>query len=288
MAITNANNAALAALIADARVGTFTHIITTKKGEVRGGKANPKTYGDDTVATTVVTGFKYIPLVERSKDEALALTDADKDAVVARGLTGWVRVWKKSSKVGDLKEVARGLGLDDSGTKKDVVARLEEAVPGGMVERLVTRADVDEAHTALLADLQRTLDGETSPKNAHVYEPLVVDGQKVRGGRVYKGNPTGDDAALPGTIYIQGIIIASKVLVPAANGPVPASKSGPVSVAKKALRRLLSVSRYVSYALEPGSDFYLAAGGAAVAAADKDGLTVDAAKVAGIKALIAA
>ena len=288
MAITNANNAALAALIADARVGTFTHIITTKKGEVRGGKANPKTYGDDTVATTVVTGFKYIPLVERSKDEALALTDADKDAVVARGLTGWVRVWKKSSKVGDLKEVARGLGLDDSGTKKDVVARLEEAVPGGMVERLVTRADVDEAHTALLADLQRTLDGETSPKNAHVYEPLVVDGQRVRGGRVYKGNPTGDDAALPGTIYIQGIIIASKVLVPAANGPVPASKSGPVSVAKKALRRLLSVSRYVSYALEPGSDFYLAAGGAAVAAADKDGLTVDAAKVAGIKALIAA
>jgi len=288
MAITNANNAALAALIADARVGTFTHIITTKKGEVRGGKANPKTYGDDTVATTVVTGFKYIPLVERSKDEALALTDADKDAVVARGLTGWVRVWKKSSKVGDLKEVARGLGLDDSGTKKDVVARLEEAVPGGMVERLVTRADVDEAHTALLADLQRTLDGETSPKNAHVYEPLVVDGQKVRGGRVYKGNPTGDDAALPGTIYIQGIIIASKVLVPAANGPVPASKSGPVSVAKKALRRLLSVSRYVSYALEPGSDFYVAAGGAAVAAADKNGLTVDAAKVAGIKALLAA
>jgi len=288
MAITNANNAALAALIADARVGTFTHIITTKKGEVRGGKANPKTYGDDTVATTVVTGFKYIPLVERSKDEALALTDADKDAVVARGLTGWVRVWKKSSKVGDLKEVARGLGLDDSGTKKDVVARLEEAVPGGMVERLVTRADVDEAHTALLADLQRTLDGETSPKNAHVYEPLVVDGQKVRGGRVYKGTPTVEDAALPGTIYIQGIIIASKVLVPAANGPVPASKSGPVSVAKKALRRLLSVSRYVSYALEPGSDFYLAAGGAAVAAADKDGLTVDAAKVAGIKALIAA
>lgn len=288
MAITNANNAALAALIADAKVGTFTHIITTKKGEVRGGKSNPKTYGDDTVAATIVTGFKYLPLVERSKDEALALTDADKDAVVARGLTGWVRVWKKSSKVGDLKEVARGLGLDDSGTKKDVVARLEEAVPGGMVERLVTRADVDEAHTALLADLQRTLDGETSPKNAHVYEPLVVDGQKVRGGRVYKGNPTGDDAALPGTIYIQGIIIASKVLVPAANGPVPASKSGPVSVAKKALRRLLSVSRYVSYALEPGSDFYLAAGGAAVAAADKDGLTVDAAKVAGIKALIAA
>ena len=115
-----------------------------------------------------------------------------------------------------------------------------------------------------------------------------MDGEKVRGGRVYVGNPSGDDAALPGTIYLQGIIISSKVLVPAANGPVPASKSGPVSVAKKALRKLLSVSRYVSYALEPGQDFYVAAGGAAVAAADKDGLTVDAAKVAGIKALLAA
>ena len=288
MAVTNANNAALAALIADARVGTFTHLITTKKGVVRGGKANPVTYGDDTVATTIVTGFKYIPLVERSKVEALALTDADKDAVVARGLTGWVRVWKKSAKVGDLKEIARGLGLDDSGTKADVVERLDEAVPGGMVERLVTREDVDEAYTTLLADLQRTLDGKTNPTNAHVYEPLVVDGEKVRGGRVYKGNPNGDDAALPGTVYIQGLAISSKVLVPAENGPVPASKSGPVSVAKKALRRLLSVSRYVSYALEPGSDFYLAAGGAAVAAADKNGLTVDAAKVAGIKALLAA
>ena len=142
MTVTNANNAALAALIADAKVGTMTHLITTKKGVVRGGKANPVTYGDDTVAATIVTGFKYIPLVERSKVEALALKDADKDAVVARGLTGWVCVWKKSAKVGDLKEIARGLGLDDSGTKADVVARLDEAVPGGMVERLVTRADV--------------------------------------------------------------------------------------------------------------------------------------------------
>ena len=288
MAVTNANNAALAALIADAKVGTFTHLITTKKGQVRGGKSNPTTYGNDRVAVTVVTGFRYIPLVERSKVEALALTDSDKDAVVARGLTGWVRVWKKSAKVGELKEIARGLGLDDSGSKADVVARLDDAVPGGMAERLVTRADVDEAYTALLADLQRTLDGKTNPTNAHVYEPLVVDGEKVRGGRVYVGNPTGEDAAIPGTVYLQGIAISSKVLVPAENGPVPASKSKPSSVAKKALRSLLSVSRYVSYALEPGSDYYLAAGGVAVAAADKNGLTVDAAKVAGIKALLAA
>ena len=285
---TNANNVALSSLLSEAKKGTFSGLIYRKKGTTRGGKANPVQYGDDLVHSVIYTGFRYIGLVERSKDTALAFTDADLDAVVERGLTGWVRVWKRSAKAGDLKEIARGLGLDDTGTKADVVSRLDVAVPGGMAERLVTRADVDEAYTVLLSDLQRTLDGETNPTNAHVYEPLVVDGEKVRGGRVYTGNPNGEDAALPGTIYLQGLIISSRVIEAAVNGPVPVSKSAPVSVAKKALRRLLPISRYVSYALEPGTEYVLAAGAVAVAAADEAGLTVDPVRVAEIKELLLA
>jgi hypothetical protein len=71
-----------------------------------------------------------------------------------------------------------------------------------------------------------------------------------------------------GTIYLQGLIISSKVLEADPNGPVPGSKSAPLTVAKEIIRRMLPISRYVSYRLTPDSGFLLRAGGAAAAAAD--------------------
>lgn len=274
--MTNANLPALAETLSSARKG-FTGLIVKKAGVVRGGKNNPVVYGDDTVHAVIVTGFKYPSLVERSLARAEALSEADLDAVVARGLMGWERVWKKSAKVGDLRAVCAELGLDDSGIKKDLVARLEVAVPGGMRQVAVSRADVDQALVDVKADLQRFIDGDTEPSNAHVFEPLVVEGQKVRGARVYVGpSEEGvEPAAEVGTVYLQGLIIGSKVLSPAANGPAPKSKSGAVQVAKKAIRGMLPVSRYVSYKLEKGGDWILNIGGVAAQAADRDGVKVD-------------
>jgi len=89
---------------------------------------------------------------------------------------------------------------------------------------------------------------------------------------------TGDaKAPLDGTVYLQGLRIRSKVVTAATNGPVPKPNSKPKTLAKNALRGLLPVSRYVSYALEPGQDFILKVGGTARLSADGQGYEVEAA-----------
>ncbi len=136
-------------------------------------------------------------------------------------------------------------------------------------------ADFKAARDDLRASYDRTLDPTqaSTSTTAHVYEPMVVDGKPVRGARVYIctgqancrcRNCTGDPKApLPGTISLQALSIWTKVLTPAPNGPKPASKSGAKIVAKGLIRRTLPVRRYVSYRLEPGTDFMLKVGGTA-------------------------
>jgi hypothetical protein len=230
---TNANSKLLAALLADSRKGTFTGLITTKKGETKGRGAEKKLYGDDTVHVCIVTGFKYDSLVKRSLDKLSSITD---DMVLA-------------------KEP----GLD--------------------------AATIAEARAELVESFTKSLAGTNESTTDHVYDPLVVNDVDVRGSRVYKcvkGSTachcracTGDEKApLDGTIYLQGLAVWSVVLTPAANGPVPAPKSAPKTLAKNALKSFLPVAKYVSYALEPGTSFILAAGGTAMAEATTKGFNV--------------
>ncbi len=251
MTQTNANSDLIAALLNDARKGTFTGIITTKKGKMVGRGADRKLHGDDRVHTVIFTGFKYDGLVKRSQTALDALDiKAEADKAIAKGVTCF------------------------DGRGKNAV------------ERTVTLADFTEAAADLQASFARTLDPTqaSTSTTAHVYDPLKVDGDSVRGGRVYHCTGQGnckcractDDARAPldGTIYIQGLRIWSKVLEAAPNGPAPKSKSGGKAVAKGLLRSKLPVSRYVSYALEPGSDFLLRAGGTATIKAQEDGFVV--------------
>lgn len=233
---TNANSSLIAALLADARVGTFTGIITRKVGETKGGVL----YGDDLVHVVIFTGFRYDRLVQRSLDLLPSITD---DAVVAQA-------------------AAKGVTL--------------------------TLADVATARAELEASFKASLDGTNEATTDEVYEPLTVDGQSVRGGRVYRcKRETGAEgkchcrkcsgdakAPLDRTIYVQGLRIWSEVLEAAKNGPVPAPKSAPKTVAKNLLRAALPVSKYVSYRLEPGTDFMLRAGGTAAVEATTRGFTV--------------
>ena len=251
MTTTNANSKLIAALLKDARKGTFTGLITTKRGKLVGRGAERKLYGDDTVHTVIFTGFKYDNLVKRSLD---ALDAMDVKAIAAEA-------------------IAKGVTCFDGRGKK-------------AVERLVTEADFLDAAADLRASFERSLDpnAESTSTTKDVYESLSVDGETVRGGRVYRctGQPnckcrdcTGEaKAPKDGTIYVQGLRIWSKVLTPATNGPIPASKSGGKTVAKKLLRSKLPISRYVSYALEPGTDFLLRAGGTAALKAQDDGFVV--------------
>jgi hypothetical protein len=272
MTDTNASLPVLAQSLAEARKG-FTGLIIKKTGVEKGGVR----YEDDTVHAVIVTGFKYQSLVERSLAKVQSLGVQDTEWIVSKGYHGWERVWKKSDTLPGLQASCQTLGLDDTGKKADLVARLEAAVPGGFVKVDLTRSHVDEAIAEVAADLQRTLNGETEPTNGHVFEPLVVDGDQVRGCRVYVGpaDETQEPAAPKGTIYLQGLIIGQKVLVPAENGKAPESMSGPITVAKNLVRRLLPIGRYVSYKLEPGADWILNIGGEAVAAAETDDVQVN-------------
>lgn len=237
----NSNSDIMAVLLKDARVGTFTGLVTTKVGAVRGGV----TYGNDQVHTVVFTGFRYNRLVQRSLDALQGMTNTD--------------ILAKAS--------AKGKTLD--------------------------APSVAAARDELVASFKATLAETNTSTTDHVYEPLTWDGEPVRGGRVYKcvigkvnpetGKPyechcrdcTGDPKApKSGTIYIQGLRVWNEVLVPAPNGPIPAPKSSPKTVAKDFIRSCLPISKYVSYRLEPGTDFLLRVGGTAAVEATKKGFLV--------------
>ena len=247
----NAVSLANAAALANANKGTFTSLLTTKQGTEKGGVV----YGDDTVLTVIVTGFKYDRLVQRSLDKVAGMTDDD----LARLIDGKV-------------------GMDGRGK--------------GATERAVTLSDAQAARDELIASFTETLNGTNEATTDHVYEPLVVTDENgasetVRGARVYKcvaGTAhkcrcracTGDARApIDGQINLSGLSIGSRVLTPAANGPAPATKSGVKTVAKDAIRATLPVARFVSYRLDPmGAGWILKAGGAAVAAATNADVTV--------------
>jgi hypothetical protein len=255
MTTTNASSASLAAHLAAAKVGSFVGLITQKQGVTRGRGAAKMVYGDDTVHTVIVTGFRYDRLVERSLTKLVGMNPAD---VLAAGL------------------------VDGDGNP-------------------ITMADVHTAMVDLATSLQASADGTNTSSTDHVYEPLVVDGDTVRGCRVYKcvaGNPahdckcrdcTGEEKApKSGTIYLQGLAIGTKVITPAPNGPAPASKSRADVVAKNWIRARLPIGRYVSYRLEAGESWMLAAGGVAAAASDTAGITLRTDMVADIEAMSAA
>lgn len=235
---TNANSTLISALLADANVGTFTGLVTTKRGIERGPRGNKVRYGDDTVHVCIFTGFKYKGLRERSLEMLVTISDDDVFAdAQAEGIKAW------------------------SGYGKNAV----------QVE--LTLADFVKAR----AELEKSLRRSKPPTNG-VFEPLVVDGKVVRGSRVYKGQTDASKkrgykpAAMVGTIYLQGLKISSRVLIPAVNGPKPASKSKATVVAKDLLQRNLPISRYVSYPLQPGDDWLIRSGGTAAVAAEKDGI----------------
>lgn len=252
---TNSLSPVLAANLASARKGTFTSLIIRKEGETRGPQGSKVKYGDDLVHVVIITGFRYERLVAKSRDALAAMTDAEIDALVNKGYTGW-----------------QGRGAK-------------------AVSCPVTRADFDAARAELLDSFDKTLTGTNESTTDHVYEPLVVNGETVRGCRVYTGNPDPTlNAATPGTVYLQGLKIGERVLDAAPNGPVPASQSNPKTVAKNVLRSRLPVARYVSYKLDtsvPGA-WLLSAGGTAAAACDTNDVTLDADRVNAVCDLLVA
>jgi len=275
---TNANSSTLAALISDStRCARFASLVQTLKGVVRlapGEKRGGRkiTCGDHTVRDTFVSGGNYGNLTRKSLAEAIALWV---DAVTYDPTTGLVdTISFKGGAIAAL--VAEG--------RQGWTGRGKNAV-----QVTLTTADYEAALTEQINSFVKTLAGTNESTTDHVYESLVVDGEKIRGYRVYVGptDPKAAPAATPGTIYLQGLLVGRKVITKAQHDK-PAGKSGAKSVAKKHLRSFLPVRRYVSYCLQPGSDFILNLGSDAVSASDAAGITVDPTAVASALALVAA
>jgi len=246
---TNASSALTARVMADARVGTFTSLVTKLKGAERGKGPDRKTYGDDEVLVTIFTGFNYSRLCERSLKALDTVTDAE---IVADDLA------REQKCIRERLTADGATQADIDGAVAAVTARF-------------TEADVAMARAELVESLTLSRDGENESTTDAVYEPLIVDGETVKGCRVYRckqkiGAPgechcrecsgwtpdsKGKKPPMDGTIYVQGLQVWKKVLTPAPNGAVPAANSSSKTLAKKVLRDHCPIRRYTSYALEP-------------------------------------
>lgn len=255
---TNAANTVLASDLAAGRASaTFTGIVIRLTGSEYGPKGAKVRVGDALVHDTIVSGFKYRNLKDRDIQALLAVTLQDLRDLEAQNHEAWDRPRAKAAKK----------------------------------VRLVL-ADYQDALKALLESANKSYAGTNESTTDHVYEPLVVDGELVRGCRVYVGHATdpSKNCAEPGTVYLQGLRVGRRVLEQPENGwSNPNSRSGVAATAKKLVSRLakLPSKRYVSYKLDPKGEWVLNLGGAAAAAADADDVTVDPVAVDAVRAALA-
>lgn len=238
------SNLAIAEALAASHRGQFSGLVVRKRGKMRGRGDNRKVYDDDLVHVVLITGFNYAALVERSLERlnTLNIHDLVRDVRTA-GLYGW------------------------------------EGKGANRTERRVNSNDLFIALQEQRASFERTLEGLDRVPGRGPFETLRVDGKWVRGVRVYVGEPRRpshreEPGREFGSIYLQALKIAERVIEPAANGPAPAAKSHPVSVAKQHILERLPMGRYAQYILKSGDDFILRVGGGAHLAATADGIEV--------------
>lgn len=216
--------------------GTLVFLTVQKKGQQRGKAGSKKVYGDDEVSVLVWSGFSYEALVKRAVKKLEAM----------QGVYTTVL---------------------EAAEKKDPFVTLEHVCDAVAETR-------NSLHRAISEPSGR-VEPEADPK-VPVFEPLVVDGVKVRGSKVYvgEGNPNDDRAPKPGTIYVDGVKLGEVVVTPAPNGQWETNKK-PKTVAKDVLRKMLPTGLYVRYALEPDRVRAIKVGAEASAAAVAAGIAVN-------------
>ena len=196
----------------DVKIAT---IVYRKKGVERGSGAKRAVYGDHKVAVTIITGFEYKSVVEKSKQQLLQIKDHD---------------------------------------------ILEECRKAGLIDRTgepIHRPAVWEALTDIHASLLKTIQGTNTSNTQKVFQPLKIDGQKVRGCKIYVGDGDHDNprAPKPGTVYLQGLKVGEVIIEEAPNGNPPEPRSAAKSIAKRVIREQLRIGKYVSYELSPEREF---------------------------------
>lgn len=237
----------------------FVSFSTRLAGEVQGAGANKMRRGDHVMEYTLLTGFSYSAMVQRSHDAleaAMANPSFVSDTVAALAAAG--KVCEQS-----------GAAI----TATDVI----DAVTG-----------TARGRKGLLTAYAETLAGTNESTSEHVYDALTVDGDTVPGCKVYNGagNAADPKAPIPGTVYLAGVVIASKVVEASANGDKLASKRGAVAVAKDFIERELDLParKYRTFRLLPGEAVSLKSGAVAFHAAENGPVRPGAADIATLTA----
>lgn len=167
--------------------------------------------------------------------------------------------------------------------EKDL-ATLETVTPEALYKAVVESGRLDKdghipnveacevAIRAQAESFRKTLAGTNEATTDEVREPVIVDGKIVKGCWVNNGLV---DRAKTGIPYLYGLRVGRKIMEPAKNGPIPATKSRPDVVAKDVLRRaFLRIGRWCQVKLDPSTDFILKLGGEAAAMADEKGVAL--------------
>ena len=229
----------------------FLSVAITKKGVLRGKKGAKVRHGDDKVAAVILGGVNYGNL--KTRDQAILVEALQADADLFQTLAD--------------RAASRNI-LAWSGRGKNAT------------QMAITSQDFEDAYNAMLESIEKTLNGTNTSTSAHVYEPLEVDGNSVRGCKVYVGDggaDAGADARTPeeGSIHISGLRIASRV-IEEAEFAIPASKSGGKTIAKRLINKWLSLpSRlWVQYTIPAGENWRLKVGGQAALAMTDHGLEI--------------
>lgn len=216
--------------------GTLAFITVHKKGETRGKGTSKQVYGDDIVHVLVWTGFSYEALVQR----------AIKKLEAVEGLHPLL--------------LAEAQKIDPFVTLDDVCLAVQEL-------RTSLYKVVSEPSGRVPA---------TPEETDSVWEPLIVDGTKIRGSKVYvgKGDPTKPGGPKPGTIYVDGVKLGQVTVTPAPNGHWK-KDSKSKTVVKEVLKDMLPVGLYVRYSLEPDRVLAIKVGKDASAAAVAAGIPIN-------------
>jgi hypothetical protein len=216
----------------------FVSFATRLAGEVQGAGANKMRRGDHVMSYTLLTGFSYEAMVQRSHDTleaAMANPAFVTDTVAALAASG-------------ATDEQSGAAV----TATDVIDALTGTARG---------------RKGLLTAYSETLAGTNESTSEHVYDALTVDGESVPGCKVYvgAGNAADPKAPIPGTVYLAGVVIASQVVTPSANGDKLPSKRGAVAVAKDHIERTLDLParKYRTFRLLPGEAVSLKSGAVA-------------------------
>lgn len=239
---TNATHAGLAGVLSelgDSGQGNIVSLVVRKKGVERGKAGEKKIYNDERVHVLIWTGFAYQALVERSARKLAELMS------------------KSQHFIQDVAQATIDAGHAGT-TIRDAAEAIQEI----------------EAHFRHVLETGSATFDDATDLPPTVWEPLKVDGQTVKGAKVYVGQARPDDprAPQPGAIYLDGVKLGEKVVEEALRWET-AQKAK--SAAKGVLRSWLPVGLYVRYNLGPDALAGLKVGKDASDAAKAAGVVVD-------------